>query len=386
MIDLKDENVKLVLEEMHAHMQQKRRKRAGNEEDIILENRLFYILCGDPQVGPARCAARFSQHYGCDISSDQVIQIFRSRRMANPDDREKILRWAADVADQFAKALSGNAGAFENLEEIRRRPAAGGSRKHDSQERIAAVMIFSRYPEIDLYGDSEELCYLGNTLGKYYFYDMIDSVSHVYGFEQQRGRQKNRKTKPGEEKSGKTAGNLSGAEVAKQTPEQVLRKISRLEAALQRSDRMLQELQDEFNDQLEAYRVKELTDFFSLINSEKYGCILDELLIVRRGIGELRKMNYELPVQIRGLVIMVQKLAQFVRDNHIDPIMKINEVREVRASDIEFCHYEGSPFTFPDERKTVKVLSPGWIYKEKEIQISRPRLREERSEKSQGER
>ena len=97
-------------------------------------------------------------------------------------------------------------------------------------------------------------------------------------------------------------------------------------------------------------------------------------------------MNYELPVQIRRLVIMVQELAQFVRDNHIDPIMKINEVREARACDIELCHYDGSPFTFLDERKTVKVLPPGQIYKEKEIQISHPRGREAQSEKSQEER
>ena len=37
---------------------------------------------------------------------------------------------------------------------------------------------------------------------------------------------------------------------------------------------------------------------------EKYGYILDELLVVRKGIDELRKQNYELPVEINGLLIM----------------------------------------------------------------------------------
>ena len=91
----------------------------------------------------------------------------------------------------------------------------------------------------------------------------------------------------------------------------------------------------------------------------------------------LRKNNYELPIEINGLLIMVKKLIQFVRDSHIEPMMKINSIREVIASDVEFCNYEGTPFNTPEEKKTVKVVSPGWIYKDKELQISRPKVKEE---------
>ena len=31
----------------------------------------------------------------------------------------------------------------------------------------------------------------------------------------------------------------------------------------------------------------------------------------------------------------------------------------------------------PEERKKVKVVSPGWIYMDKQVQISRPRVQEE---------
>ena len=74
---------------------------------------------------------------------------------------------------------------------------------------------------------------------------------------------------------------------------------------------------------------------------------------------------------------MVKKLIQFVRDSHIDPIMRIDSVKEVTASDVEFCNYEGAPFRSPDEKKMVRVISPGWVYKDKELQISRPRVKEE---------
>ena len=130
-------------------------------------------------------------------------------------------------------------------------------------------------------------------------------------------------------------------------------------------------------EQLAEAKVKELTDFFALLNSEKYGYLLDELLVVRKGVDELRKKNYQLPIEINGLLIMVKKMIQFVRDSHIEPIMKPGTVREVTAADIEFCNYEGTPFEEADETKLVKVISPGWVYKDKEVQISRPKIREE---------
>ena len=74
---------------------------------------------------------------------------------------------------------------------------------------------------------------------------------------------------------------------------------------------------------------------------------------------------------------MVKKLIQFVRDSHIDPLMKMDSIKEVTVSDIEFCNYEGSPFTSAEEVKKVRVISPGWIYKDKELQISRPKVKEE---------
>ena len=48
------------------------------------------------------------------------------------------------------------------------------------------------------------------------------------------------------------------------------------------------------------------------------------------------------------------------------------------AADIEFYKYEGSPFADPKEKKKVRVVSPGWVYKDKELQISRPKVKEEK--------
>ena len=362
MLNINDQKVKEVIQEIHGAMLRKVKRGSQVREDIVKENRIFSIICNDIEMGPTKVAIAMCEKYGCDMTGDEVIQVFRDRRMAHPGERKELLLWAEKVADAFGPATSGNRDAFERFEKIRKEPALLSGKRHDSQDRMAAVMIYEKYPEIDIFNDKESLELLGNTLAKYFFYDISDAICEVYGFPQYRDNKKKQQNTTPEKKL---------------TYEQALRRLESLENSLERTNIMLQDLQEEFEEQLEASKVKELTDFFAKLNSEKYGCILDELLVVRKGVDDLRKSNYELPIEINGLLIMVKKLIQFVRDSHIEPMMRVNTVKEVSATDLEFCNYEGSPFENQNDRKTVRVVSPGWVYKDKEIQISRPKVKEE---------
>ena len=362
MINVKDQKVKEVIQEIHKAMLRKVKRGSLVKEDIVMENRLFAILCHEFDLEPTRCAIIMNETYGYNLTGNEVIEIFRSKRMSNPMERKELLQWADKVTEYFFQAITGERDSFEKYEKERKEPALKNGKRHSSQDRIAAIMIYEKYPEIDPFDDKNNLYLLGNTLAKYFFYDISDAISIVYSFPQY---------KDGNKKS------LNNQLEKKISYEQAIRRVEQLENALERTTTMLQDLQDEFGGQLEGSKVKELAEFFARLNSEKYGCILDELLIVRKGVDKLRKSDYELPIEINGLLIMVKKLIQFVRDSHIEPIMKINEVKEVSASDVEFCNYEGNPFTTKEEKKLVKVISPGWIYKDKEIQISRPKVKEE---------
>lgn len=362
MINVKEPKVKEVMQGIHEAMLRKVKRGSQVKEEIVMESRIFSVICTDFDLGPTSVAIRMNEKYDYNMTGDEVIQVFRNRRMANPNERKELLEWASNVTDLFAGAISGKRDLFEKFEKARKEPALKNGKKHDSQERMAAIMIYEKYPEIDMFDDAKSLYLLGNTLARYFFYDISDAICEVYGFPQYRDNKKKQQSKEPEKKL---------------SYEQALRRVEQLENTLERTNTMLQDLQDEFEEQLEASKVKELADFFAKLNSEKYGCILDELLVVRKGVDELRKSNYELPIEINGLLIMVKKLIQFVRDSHIEPVMKINSIREVIASDVEFCNYEGTPFTTPDEKKVVKVVSPGWVYKDKELQISRPKVKEE---------
>ncbi len=364
MVNRKNPKVQEAARGIHEALLRKVKRKGQVKEDIVMENRIFSILCQDFDIEPRKVAIQMNERYGYDMTGDEVIQVFRSRRLSYPKERRELLEWAGKVADCFAKAMEGKRDAYDRFEAIRKEGSLKNGKKHDSQERIAVLMIYERFPEIDLFGDGDSRHLLGNTLGRYFFYDMSDAVSEAYGFPQNWEQKKKKSADAKEER--------------KLSYEQAVRKIAQLENSLERTNTMLQDLQDEFEEQLEASKVKELADFFARLNSEKYGCILDELLMVRKGVDALRKSDYELPIEINGLFIMIKKMIQFVRDSHIEPIMKINSLQEVTASDVEFCNYEGSPFTDPDEKKTVKVVSPGWVYKDKELQIARPKVKEEK--------
>ena len=360
-IDTNDAKVKKILEMLHRSLDAKvRRGKNSAKDDYVTENKIFSILCKEIEAGPIKCADLFKTKYGEDITEDEVIRIFRSRKVANPVERKELLKWAVKVADLFVQAISGNKDQFEAYEKFRQE-AAFGARKHASQARVAALMIYERHPEIDIFGDSGDLQFFGDTLAKYFFYDISDAIREVYEYPQYKdGKDSDRKV------SKKNTYDLA----------QAVRRVEQLEAQLDRTNCMLQDLQDEFSEQLDESRTKELIEFFSNLNSEKYGSILDELLSVRKGIDEVKKEGYVLPEKISGLIIMIKQLMMFVRNSHIEPIMRTNAIIEVSASDVEFCNYEGTPFKFPQERKKVVVLSPGWIYKDKDIQISRPKVRE----------
>lgn len=363
MINKNNPMVKDVIDGMHKEMLRKVTKAGRLNENIVKENRIFSILCGNSGADPRHIAEVMNLTYGEDMSGDDVIRVLRERRMTNQSERKELLIWAEKVSKAFEGAINGEKSSYELFENLRKGSALSNGKKYDTQERIALLMIFENNPYLDIDGEKKRLHQLGNTYARYYLLDVSEIIADVYGY---------RSEDDGKRDQGKTRPEFKAL-----TYEQAVRRLQRMENSLERTNLMLQDLQDEFEEQLEASKVKELTDFFAKLNSEKYGCILDELLVVRKGVEDLKKNNYEIPLEINGLLIMVRKLIQFVRDSHIEPMMRINSIQEVTASEAENCNYEGTPFVGSDTKKKVKVVSPGWIYKEKDIQISRPKLKEE---------
>ncbi|WP_346687786.1 hypothetical protein [Megamonas hypermegale] len=357
MINTKSPKFRQFLDSIHAEIESKKRRTQNDDTSYVTENRLLKLVMEKPHLGPRAWCNIMGERYGCSLDIDTVISVLRSTypRLNTPGDRDKILPLVKEAADAFIKGL--NSGKAEDYKDFRKkRNAIFNSGK--SFPRLICLMIFHRCPEMNALGDGNTVENFRDALSKYIMYGLSDALADYCG-----------------DVKANTAAPQSGKRDKTNTIE-LQQRITHLEAALERANMMLQDLQDEFDEQLSETKIQEMTVFFAKLNSDKYGCILDLLLQVRKGINQLKKQHVALPPEISGLFILIQKMTQFVIDNHIDPIMKPGSRRMIKAGEAELCDYEGSPFMDKNEEKQIEVFSPGWVYKDKDIRISRPRIKE----------
>ena len=90
MINTKDPKVKEIMDGMHEAMLRKIKRGSQVKEEIVRENRIFSLICEDFDVDPTGIAVRMNHRYGYDMTGNEVIQILRGRRMANPRERKEL--------------------------------------------------------------------------------------------------------------------------------------------------------------------------------------------------------------------------------------------------------------------------------------------------------
>lgn len=353
MINITDPVVKRFIENLHKAVERKNKNLSDSSsyDDYILENRVLKLFCEIKNLDPRRCADEMNERYGTYLGNDNIIRILKANRLSYQAKRAELINWAEDTAEAFAKALESHKPKdYDNYTTLRNKVIqTRDDERYKLQERMACLMLYVRHPELDSGTDAESVEKFGNVYMKHLLGEASDFLRNIC-------------LKPKNAKGDK-----------KDSQQE---KIELLENMLNRSDMLLKDLQDEFDARIKESHQNDLVEFFSRLNSEKYGCILDAVLSARNGVRQLRKEKVQLPPEIGGLFILIERLAQFVRDSEINPILKPGSVQNMRFDEIESCDYEGSPFLNTNEVKRVKVLSPGWVYKNKDVQIARPRLKE----------
>ena len=353
MININDATVKSFIENLHKCIDHRRKNlSSSSQDDYILENRIIKLFCEDKTLGPRNCAEEMNHRYKTDLNGDKIIRVLKANRLSYQAKRGDLLDWAQETVAAFVKALETRKQRdFDAYMSLRNKSIhTRDDERYKLQERIACLMLYVKHPELDSGDDANMIEMFGNVYMKHLLYDASDFLKNIC-------------VKP-----------KTGARGEKRDSRQD--KIELLENMLNRSDMLLKDLQDEFDARIKQSHQDEMVEFFSRLNSEKYGCILDAVLSARNGVRQLRKDKVQLQPEIGGLFILIERLAQFIRDSEINPIMKPGAVLDMRLDEVESCDYEGSPFLDTTEVKRVKVLSPGWIYKNKDVQIARPRLKE----------
>ncbi|MBR0288455.1 MAG: hypothetical protein IJQ82_05700 [Selenomonadaceae bacterium] len=353
MLNLNDPTIKRIIDNLHKAIERKSKNLSSSSYDeYILDNRVLKLFCADKLLTPRQCAEEMNIKYKTNFSNEDIIRVLKANRLSYQVKRGELMDWAEELVKAFVKALeSRKQKDFDDFMTIRNKTVqTRDDERYKIQERIACLMLYVKHPELDSGNDSETIEKFGNVYMKHFLGDACDFLRNICS---------------------KSKNNSKGDKKDSQAD-----KIELLENMLNRSDMLLKDLQDEFDARIKQSHQDDLVEFFSRLNSEKYGCILDEVLSARNGVRQLRKEKVQLPPEIGGLFILIERFAQFIRDSEINPILKPGSIKDVRLEEVESCDYEGSPFLNTTEIKKVKVLSPGWIYKNKDVQISRPRLKE----------
>jgi len=354
MLNTNDPVIKKFIADVHECVVRRQKKLSDTAEynREVRENRLFRLMCEDWKREPRRYAETLNREYGYNLLGDDIIEIFRKNRCTSPDKRNTLFESAIVTAKSFAKAITSRTQVDYDNYMARRKNTIQIESHSRISDRVICLMLYKRYPELATDNDEKTLERFGNIFMRYFLYDISDLVKGLCLKPKSGGRGEKRDSKQ--------------------------EKIELLENMLNRSDMLLKDLQEEFDTRIKESHQDDLVEFFSRLNSDKYGCILDTVLGARAGIRQLRKTGKDihLPLEISGLFILIEQLTNFIRDSEINPILKLGAVKDMRLDEVENCDYEGSPFLNAAEVKRVKVLSPGWVYKDKDVQIARPRLKE----------
>lgn len=322
-------------------------KAARYDEKNYLTSMILWTINKEGNLSPGGCQKILYNHYGLEASTMKILNIYRDLKINQQDKRQSFLDKGEELAQHFLQALEGHK---EHLDQYRQkyRSLMG---ENENYRRLLIVKLFYVLPGLEPY--RQGVFSLGHGYQRFMLNYFVKAISTNYQWTKQTTYRK-----------------LSAEEITK-----LQERAALLESSLEQTNILLEDLQQEFDQRLNEVKTEELTAFFAKLNSDKYGRILDELLNVRSGLMALRKKDYQLPLEINGMAILIKKLISFIQDNKINPILKPDSQHLVKAQDVELWDYEGSPFE-NNETKLVRVIYPGWVYAEKDLQIGRPMVKE----------
>ncbi len=321
--------------------------------DFTNENLLLKVCCENPGKYPREIAELYNKIQEERESSEfidhnKVIQKFKRFKIRYPLSNEKQLTDIFGMAEVVSDFLAGKQYSPNLLNDI-----SSNLDNHIQKKRLVFLLVVN-YNSFIMQDTS--IYKAAMRMNKDFAGECLDDIlglihHHFHSF-------KNKKN------------------IQVLSAEEYQREIDRLETSLNRANKLLVRLQDSFAEQLEDSKMEEQVRFMSMLNSEKYGFILDLLISAQSGFREIKKRQEKIPFEIKSMQTLVRRLLEFVEDCEITQILELGEQMQVKASDLEGYSFDGKPFLNEEELKTVEVISPGWEIVSRDIIISYPRVRE----------
>ena len=139
----------------------------------------------------------------------------------------------------------------------------------------------------------------------------------------------------------------------------------------------LDELNETIDETAAEAKNKAIASFYTSMNSDAYGHLLDSIELVDRRLAALKENKVKIPPQLLPLTIVFKQLLNFIKDSGIEPIDTTGREFSTEVENLAEYTYIGEPFHYAGEKKDVIVEKPGWKYEDTIISLPTVREKEE---------
>ncbi len=327
---------------------------------VKLENLMIRTYLNDPAINYAVCRKTVQPLIPEWRLEDGVIkERAESMKISERNVRVELAAWAGKVVEQIYNGMAGDADAIKKADEmVAGKYSNDEKHHHNTQEQFVLTAMFECIPELVGKAEKDLILKLGRKYCRVCLNNIINSIA--YDIAESNG----------------------DPEIEQMTDISALRRevyLARKE--LQEYRELVEAADAEFDNKLEELKQQEIASFFSALNNEKYGFLVDSLYLQKKACAELKKNGEKLPYAVEGIPAFMDRLLSFIRDAGISPASKFapHSTQTLTLEQMEGCRFEPLPernTPIKDgEPITVKVLSSGW--KLGDTVISYPVLQED---------
>lgn len=329
---------------------------------VKIENLMIRAYLDCPTMGYADCLKEVKLHLPDYSAEDSPIrERAETMRISEKELRAELSQWAFRVIGLIYEGMAGNKDAIKKAEEMVAGQYSDKGVYHQTQEQFVLNGLVCSIPQLADSPARDQVLELGRKYCIVCLRYIIRSISFDIG-----------------------ADDLD-PEIEKMTDlNELRRKVYLARTQLKEYKELVEAADAEFDNKLEALHQQERIAFFTSLNNEKYGYLIDSLYLQKKACMECKRTGQHLPFILEGVPAFTDRLLSFLKDSGVVPASRYepNSLQRLTLEQMRDCRFEPHPARQTairrDEVLTVRVVSSGWRLND--VIISLPLLQEELSD------
>ena len=311
---------------------------------VLVDNLMIRFYLDDPMNKYAECRKAVQESCPEYHLDDQYIRV-RAENMGMSKNvvRSDLCEWAYGIVSLIYDGMAGDKKAIAQARNLIEKPYKPGLKKSPAvQDQLVLFAMFEYIPELRKTDIYKGMLFIARKFMRV----LLNKVLAVISFEV----------------------DSDDAQQLKGSVEELRREVYLARNELAEYKAMVEAADAEYDDKIAELTQQELSSFFSSLNNEKYGFIIDTAYLLNRACADLKKNRIELPYSVQGIPALLDRLLKFFKDVGISPASRFapHSEQHLTLAQMEGCRFE----PLPERKKAigeneiidVKVLSSGWRY------------------------